>query len=183
MDLKTFLKNIKLNENNISMILGALVIVIAGILVINYIGKQKEASILPGGTTSSQNLNSAVSKTYKVEKGDNLWKIAQKNYGSGYNWVDIAKANNLKNPSLIWAGQELTLPDVPARKPTETISKTPTNISAITGATYTVARGDNLWKIAVRAYGDGYQWVKIARENKLVHPSLIHSGNVLTIPR
>jgi len=46
-----------------------------------------------------------------------------------------------------------------------------------------VVKGDNLWQIALRAYGDGYQWVKIARENKLANPDLIHSGNILKIPR
>jgi nucleoid-associated protein YgaU len=44
-------------------------------------------------------------------------------------------------------------------------------------------KGDSLWKIAVRAYGDGYKWVSIAKANKLVNPNLIHSGNVLTLPR
>ncbi len=57
------------------------------------------------------------------------------------------------------------------------------NQAPITGATYEVVKGDSLWKIAVRAYGDGYQWVKIARENKLVNPNLIHPGNLLALPR
>ncbi|PIZ97158.1 MAG: lectin, partial [Candidatus Levybacteria bacterium CG_4_10_14_0_2_um_filter_35_8] len=37
--------------------------------------------------------------------------------------------------------------------------------------------------IAVRAYGDGYRWVDIARANGLENPDLIFSGNVLKIPR
>lgn len=46
-----------------------------------------------------------------------------------------------------------------------------------------MVKGDHLWGIAVRAYGDGYKWVEIARENNLVNPNLIHPGNVLSLPR
>ncbi|MFI5265695.1 MAG: LysM peptidoglycan-binding domain-containing protein [Candidatus Levyibacteriota bacterium] len=53
----------------------------------------------------------------------------------------------------------------------------------ITGKTYTVKAGDDLWNIAVRAYGDGYKWVDIARVNNLSNPNLIFSDNVLVIPR
>lgn len=51
------------------------------------------------------------------------------------------------------------------------------------GTTYTVVHGDNLWKISVKAYGTGYKWMEIALANKLVHPGVIHAGNVLQIPR
>ena len=49
--------------------------------------------------------------------------------------------------------------------------------------TYTVVEGDSLWDIAVRSYGDGYQWVKIAKANNLANPDLIYPGNVFKIPR
>ena len=54
---------------------------------------------------------------------------------------------------------------------------------AISGATYSVQKDDNLWNIAIRAYGDGYRWPEIAKENDLVNPGIIHSGNILTLPR
>ncbi len=44
---------------------------------------------------------------YKIAEGDNLWTIAERAYGDGYRWVDIAKANNLVNPDLIYAGDSL----------------------------------------------------------------------------
>lgn len=121
---------------------------------------------------------------HKVQKGENLWKIAEKYYNSGYNWVDIAKENNLKNPNLIEVDQELTIPSVSPKKPTVAISSEKTlNLEPISGTTYTVQKGDYLWQIAVRAYGDGYKWVELAEENKLKNPNLIHPGNTLTIPR
>ena len=35
------------------------------------------------------------SKVWIVQKNQSLWMIAEQAYGSGYNWTDIAKANNL----------------------------------------------------------------------------------------
>ncbi len=148
------------------MVLGAVVIVVVGVLIANYFKDRKAGSLSldNGGKTES-----TLGQTYLVSKGDNLWKIAEKVTGSGYNWVEIAKENNIKNPGIIYEGQELNI-------------KGAQNTS-ISGATYEVQRGDTLWDIAVRAYGDGYKWGEIARENKLVHPNLIHSGNILVLPR
>ena len=53
----------------------------------------------------------------------------------------------------------------------------------ITGTTYIVKPGDNLWTICVRAYGDGYRWTKVAQDNKLVNPDLIHAGNKFILNR
>src|SRR5207248_217173 len=109
--------------------------------------------------------------------------------------VAIARANNLASPDVIHSGNVLILP-----KADETIAKNTmalasssvtndppqqqvTSTDKITGTSYTVEKGDNLWSIAVRAYGDGYKWVKIANENKFTNPGVIHSGNSLQIPR
>jgi nucleoid-associated protein YgaU len=50
---------------------------------------------------------------------------------------------------------------------------------------YKVVKGDSLWKIAVRAYGDGYQWNKIWQENKSKLPNAngLEIGMVLNIPK
>lgn len=60
---------------------------------------------------------------------------------------------------------------------------TPVTGDKITGNSYTIKSGDDLWNIAVRAYGDGYKWVEIAQANKLEDPNLIHSDNKLVLPR
>lgn len=176
-DLKKFLKTIKLNEESISMVLGALVIVIVGVLVVNYF-KDNGSTSVPAANTQTQESNS-----YTVKKGDTLWSIAEDKFGSGYNWTDIYNANDLKTET-IEVGQELTIPQVAPKKPTATQEvSTMTEAGTISGSTYTVVRGDDLWHIAVRAYGDGYQWLKIAQANKLDNPNVIHAGNVLTLPR
>ena len=191
MDLKKILKAIKLNESTVSMLLGAVIIIVVGVLVVNYF-KDRSKGVLPENGISNQISNdenlTVPGKSYTVVSGDNLWTIAEKTYGSGYNWTDIAKDNDLTNPSKIAIGQVLSLPEVAAKTTTSEVTAVAEKVSpavsnTISGATYEVVRGDNLWKIAVRAYGDGYKWVEIARENKLVHPNLIHSGNILILPR
>lgn len=47
---------------------------------------------------------------------------------------------------------------------------------------YTVVRGDSLWKIAVAVYGNGYRWSEIAQLNNLDNPDIIHAGNILQLP-
>jgi nucleoid-associated protein YgaU len=180
-NLKKFLKNLKLNEESISMILGAIVIVIVGILIVNYF-KDKRSQTLPEALTTTN--QTQASKTHTVVKGETLWSISEDVYGSGYNWVDVYKVNNLKNQNID-VGQVLTLPDVTAKQPTATkpVSTISQGSQTITGGSYTVVHGDNLWKIAVRTYGDGYKWVNIAKANHLKNPNIIHAGNILTLPR
>jgi nucleoid-associated protein YgaU len=165
------------------MILGAIVIIVVGVLVVNYF-KDKGKGILPFFPTGNKTevTQNTEAKSHTVAKGENLWKIAEKYYGSGYNWVDIAKENKLANPGVISEGQKLTIPNVEAKKLTVKEVKT-VSTEPITGATYQVVKGDCLWTIAVRAYGDGYKWPEIAKENKLVNPSLIHPGNILVLLR
>jgi len=117
---------------------------------------------------------------HTVQASEDLWKIAEKYYGSGYNWIDIAKVNNISDPNFLEVGTELIIPATVPRKPT--IAET-TKDDAISGATYTVVKGDSLWEISVRAFGDGYKWVEIAEENELMNPDIIHAGNILTLPR
>ncbi|MCB6610158.1 LysM peptidoglycan-binding domain-containing protein [[Clostridium] symbiosum] len=51
-------------------------------------------------------------KTYTVQGGDSLWKIAKKTLGDGSRWSEIYNLNTDKigNPDLIYPGQVLTLP-------------------------------------------------------------------------
>lgn len=50
--------------------------------------------------------------------------------------------------------------------------------------TYTVQKGDCLWNIAKKYYGNGSQYMRIyeANRNKIKKPSLIYPGQVLVIP-
>jgi nucleoid-associated protein YgaU len=50
--------------------------------------------------------------------------------------------------------------------------------------TYLVARGDNLWKIAKREYGDSNWWYEIFNANRrlIKSPDLVHPGMTLRLP-
>lgn len=177
-DLKKLLKNFKLNENNISTVLGALVVVIVGILVVNYFKDRSVQTTLEGLNTQNQ-----VGGEHVVVSGETLWSISEDTYGSGYNWVDVKEANSLTS-DLIEVGQKLTLPEVSIKEPTAIKKVVVAEASqVISGDSYIVASGDSLWKISVRAYGDGFKWVEVAKANNLGNPNLIHSGNVLVLPR
>lgn len=51
-----------------------------------------------------------VSRTYTIQKGDTLWSIAQREYGSGQKWRDISAANPSIDPKKLAIGQQITLP-------------------------------------------------------------------------
>jgi len=60
------------------------------------------------------------------------------------------------------------------------------NDKGINATSYETQKGDYLWDISVRAYGDGYQWVKIYEANKDkigMNPNLLEKAVVLDIPR
>ena len=57
--------------------------------------------------------NTVQPKTYTVKRGDCLWNIAKKFYGSGAQYTKIYNANKGViggNPNLIYPGQVLTIP-------------------------------------------------------------------------
>lgn len=57
--------------------------------------------------------------------------------------------------------------------------------NAPSGGSYTVVRGDSLWRIAKKFYGNGSKYTVIYEANKSViggNPNLIYPGQVLTIP-
>lgn len=150
----------------------------------------------PQPTVDPLNVGTQSNGTYTVRSGDTLWNIAERQYKDGYKWVELAKANKLANPGQISAGTKLTLPKIEDKKvamndqkkvttPDEQNNKTvsPVQNKIAVGSNYKVVKGDCLWDIAQRAYGDGNKWPKIAQANTLANPSIIHSGNVFKIPR
>ncbi|MEO1614057.1 MAG: LysM peptidoglycan-binding domain-containing protein, partial [Pseudomonadota bacterium] len=52
-----------------------------------------------------------------VQRGDNLWRIAEATYGDGPRYTLIFAANEaqIRDPDLIYPGQIFTLPDAPRR--------------------------------------------------------------------
>ena len=60
------------------------------------------------------------------------------------------------------------------------VSKTRTD-ERVTPKTYTVKKGDTLWDIACRFYGDGTKWGALAARNGVADPRKLQIGTVLTL--
>ncbi len=190
--MSKIVKQIKSAESSISMVLGIVVVVVTGVLLFNYFKgvsspktSTQEQETPTGSPVTGAPFKGSLPTTYTVVKGDNLWKISLNFYGSGFNWVDISSENNVKNSNVLLVGQVLNIPNVPERKPiVQKMTNDSLTLKPISENSYTVAKGDSLWNISVRAYQDGFKWQEIAKANKEIsNPSLIHPGNVLVIPR
>lgn len=123
---------------------------------------------------------------YIVERNDSLWKIAVKFYGEGNSWRKIYEDNKavIRSPGRLYAGQRLMirLPGVTAAPSEETVTAAATIVTQEN--IYVVQKGDMLWSIAARVYGDGKLWTVIYEANKDVikNPECIRAGQVLNIP-
>jgi LysM repeat protein len=109
---------------------------------------------------------------HTVQRGETLSSIARQ-YGT--TWQAIAQANNIANPSQIYAGQSLKVP---------TSGGTSGGSSGGTaGCRYrhTVQRGEWLWQIA-RDYGVSPYAIMSANGMSLPSASTIYAGMVLCIP-
>lgn len=167
----------------------------------------------PKAITQNQPKNTKVvaakPATYQIQEGDWIWKVAEDKYGDGNKAEDILKANNISDPNELKVGQILILPSniptvtpsmAPSATPTITLTPTPTltkykeqgdvtDTAAQTkqvtfkGKKYTIQKGDGIWQIAEKAYGDGMMWSKIAEANKLQSPYNLEEGKTITIPR
>lgn len=179
------LKKLKDPDSLVSLVLGIAIVAVIAILIVNYV---KGRAPVPQGeiTTQTEQQQDATGSanlpgTHEVTAGETLWSIAEKTIGSGYNWVDIAKANNLSDPNMITAGQKLSIPNVTKIEPGQ-ISAAAVEVKRPTDGKYTVQKGDSLWSVSVKIYGTGYRWADIAKLNNLAEPDKIFSGNVLNLP-
>lgn len=103
----------QISESYISIGLGLLVVVVVGILLYNYFTQRNQPTTQTGQESTPEATAAArPGQTYTVVAGDTLWSISEKAYGTGYNWQDIAKANNLTNSDQLEAGTVLQIPEV-----------------------------------------------------------------------
>lgn len=123
---------------------------------------------------------------YIVQPGDSLSSIAVR---FGTTVQAIAQANNILNFNLVAAGQRLNIPSrgvvaTASPRPTASMQPTATRTSApvppVTGGIlYRVQAGDNLFKIALRF---GVTVNSLVQLNRIVNPSRIYVGQLITIP-
>lgn len=86
-----------------------------------------------------------------------------------------------------WKGESMK--NGGSKTPSKTSTKKPTTNKstvkpAVKSKSYTVKKGDCLWNIAKKYYGDGNKYTKIynANKDKIKNPNLIYPGQSLKIP-
>lgn len=120
--------------------------------------KSKGKNGYGSGTSNIKPEEPVRTETYTVKEGDNLSSIAAR---FGTTWQELARINNINDPSLIYPGQVLKLPDGAS----DTIN-------------YVVKDGDTLSFIAAKY---GTTWQAIASLNGLTNPNFIYPGQQLRI--
>ena len=126
--------------------------------------------------------------THTVQTGENLFRIALR-----YNMTVeyLAAANGITDPTRIYVGQVIVIPDGTTTTTTAATTTTTTTASpavnpapaasqiAAAPVYHTVQAGETLASIG-RTYGLG--WLEIATANGITDPNHIYSGQQLTIP-
>lgn len=158
-------------------LLGLFITSYFSLLVINKIGIKKYAA----KTREVKKIQIDSIKTYTVKANDDLWGIAEKMYGSGYNAPDIATANHLSEPYTLSENQILIIPSISPKLPTQgDITDKAAQTKRITE--YVVLPGEYLWQIAEKIYGDGNQMSKLIDANRIPYPFNVEEGQKLLVP-
>lgn len=104
---------------------------------------------------------------YVVRPQDTLWSIALEYYIDPYSYERIAEYNNIKDATAIYPGMKIMFP------------------GKIVNRDYlvTVKKGETLWSIAGRIYGDNNMWKFLAGYNGIdLEKRVIWPGMRLRVP-
>jgi len=160
-----------------SFLLGFFIASYVFIFALNKLGIKKETAKV----REAKHIQVDSIKTYTVKLNDDLWGIAEKMYGSGFNAPDIAQANNLAEPYILIENQILIIPSIAPKKPTQgDITQQAAQTTRITE--YIVQPGEYLWQIAQKIYGDGNQMSKLIDANRIPYPYNVEEGQKLLVP-
>lgn len=114
---------------------------------------------------------------HTVKSGETLYCIAR---AYGVDPYAIAEENGILNPNLIYAGQELAIPDVPKALPSGHVCPRQFNEEDEDCRWYhTVVSGENLYRISLHYDVSMYA---IADANNISNLNLIYAGDTLCIP-
>ena len=139
---------------------------------LNFIVTEETIKLKAGDTVDIQGIGKYLSGSYYVQ--DVTRKIDSNGYSHSATLIKTNFGKSLKlNGSASSAGEKTE---------EKKVQSSPQASSA--KRTYTVKKGDTLWKIAKQFYGDGSLYNKIydANTNKIADPNLIYIGQVFVIP-
>jgi nucleoid-associated protein YgaU len=125
-----------------------------------------------------------------VQKGETLSEISKRYYGTVRKWREILEANRdvVPDERLLRPGTRLKIPGAADAEVAAAAQSRPalssTASAASPGRTYTVQKGDTLYRIAEKFYGDGSRWKDIHQANRALIPEarLLRPGMELVIP-
>lgn len=118
--------------------------------------------LIPSPTYSQGDGNSSPTTIHVVQRGENLYRIAQQ---YGVTVQAIANINGITDPRFVEAGQRLLIPN-------------PQSETSGTLNTHVVQPGETLYTIALRYQSSAD---KLALQNNITHPSRLYAGEVLQI--
>jgi len=125
-------------------------------------------------------------ETYTIKPGDTLHGITIELYKDPIYQVLIEMENGIQDPDLIIAGDFLKLPSkellVDFTNKVKGQILTGVSIKALTDKTYKVVKGDTLWYICERRYGNPNKYPDIAKLNKINNPDHIEPDWQLSLP-
>ena len=113
------------------------------------------------------------SKVHVVRRGDTLAKIALR---YGVSVTALSRANNLRNPNLIYVGQRLL---IPTKSSAAANNPKPAANTASSSSVHVVRRGDTLAKISQRY---GVTIAALRKTNNIRNINRIYVGQRLQIP-
>ena len=143
---------------------------------LNFIVTEETIKLKAGDTVKLQGLGKYLSGDYYVK--DITRQISNNGYSHSATLIKTDFGESLKTASKTSAKKNSTKKDSTKKK----VSSSSSSKSA--QRTYTVKKGDCLWNIAKKFYGNGALYTKIydANTNKIANPNLIYVGQVFVIP-
>lgn len=147
---------------------------------LNFIVTEETIKLKAGDTVKLQGLGKYLSGDYYVK--DITRQISNNGYSHSATLIKTDFGESLKTASKTSAKKNSTKKSTKKSSTTKKVSSSSSSKSA--KRTYTVKKGDCLWNIAKKFYGNGALYTKIydANTNKIANPNLIYVGQVFVIP-
>ena len=145
---------------------------------LNFIVTKETIKLKAGDTVKLEGLGKYLTGSYYVK--DITRQISSNGYSHSATLIKTDFGKSLKTSSSNSNTSSTTTKKTTTTKK-ETSNKT---TKKTTKRTYTVKKGDCLWSIAKKYYGNGAKWTKIynANKSKISNPNLIYVGQKLVIP-
>lgn len=150
---------------------------------LSFIVTEETIKLKAGDTVKLNGLGKYLSGNYYVK--DITRQISSNGYAHSATLIKTDFGNSLKvSSSTTTKKNKVTKKSSSAPKQETKKVQSTTKASSANKRTYTVKKGDCLWNIAKKFYGNGALYTKIydANTNKIANPNLIYVGQVFVIP-